>query len=451
MNHRSKLVAAACLVSAAACHRGTDTEAKRLVAFTAPAGAANRERAELGRRLFFDHRLSGDRSMSCATCHDPAKGFADGLAKARGKGGRSLERNTPSVVNVDARAPYFWDGRTPTAEEQASQPLTNPREMDRDLGELCGELGGIPEYVARFQRSFGSPDITGDRVGAAIAEFERTLVSADAPLDRYLLGETTALSRAAIRGLELFRGRARCIRCHDGPHLTDGSFHNIGIGDLDVGRFGILQLPSMQGAFKTPSLRDVALTAPYFHDGSAATLKDVVAHYVRGGASKVNLDADIVPLSLSAADQDALVAFMQSLTGGRSPPVDAPRVPRIPTQPLFRTLRDLMKSTNGMLHELDDMIVGIDEGNWSAVRESVATLIEGAEELEALQMKHIQPARQGKLKTLVGDLIIGFEELDAAARRRDRAAAATVYEQVRDRCDSCHEEFRIELRKARSG
>lgn len=415
---------------------------KTLTAFADPAPVLNPDQVELGRLLFFDQRLSGDRTMSCATCHDSARGFTDGFRTARGKGGKILSRNTPSVINVDARAPFFWDGRAATAEEQALGPVGNPDEMGKDVGELVTDLNGVPEYVARFKRAFGDSTITGDGIGKAIAAFERTLVSAAAPLDRYLEGDKTALSREALQGMDLFGGKAACIKCHDGPHLTDASFHNIGVAGPDTGRYKVLPLPVMNGAFKTPSLRDVELTAPYFHDGSVATLRDVVAHYNRGGDARDNLDPDIKPLSLSDAEQDALVAFMKALTGTTLPRVESPRIPRVVQRPTFHSTRQLMQSTDGMLHQLDTMVANVEGGQWNEVRSAVAILVSNSEELAALRFKLTKAERVGELKELLGDLIIDLGDLDSQAVRHDRAKASMAYDRVRGRCDSCHEAFR---------
>jgi cytochrome c peroxidase len=414
---------------------------KTLAAFRPPAIEQSPDKVDLGRLLFFDQRLSGDHTMSCATCHDPAKGFADGLKTAKGKNGKTLARNSPSVINIDARAPFFWDGRAATAEEQALGPVGNPDEMGKDVGELVSELAEAPEYVARFKRAYSDGKITGERIGAAIAAFERTLVSANAPIDRFLAGDKTAMSEQAAFGMQLFIGKAECVKCHEGPHLTDAGFHNIGVAGQDIGRYKILPLPILKGAFKTPSLRDVELTPPYFHDGSAVTLRDVVAHYNRGGDTKDNLDPDIRPLSLSDREQDALVAFMKALTG-KAPQVEAPRIPHVVASPRFRSTKELMRSAEGMLHQLDNLMVGVEVGRWTEVRKAIAILIADAEELAALRLKVTPARRHDEFKGLLGDLIIDFEQLDLEAVRRDRAKFSAVYEQVRARCDSCHEAFR---------
>jgi cytochrome c peroxidase len=435
------------LVAGAGCKRPAEASAnalpapKTLNSFKPAPLEQNLEQVALGRLLFFDQRLSGDGTMSCATCHDPAKGFTDGLKTARGNGGKALARNSPSVINIDARAPFFWDGRAATAEEQALGPIGSPDEMAKDVGELVSELGEVPEYVARFKRAFGDPKISSDRIGAAIASFERTLVSADAPIDRFLGGDTTALSPEATWGMRLFVGKAECVKCHDGPHMTDAGFHNIGVVGQDVGRYKILPFPILKGAFKTPSLRDVELTAPYFHDGSALTLKDVVAHYNRGGDTKDNLDHDIKPLNLTDAEQDALVAFMKALTGNVSR-TEVPRIPRLVAKSRFGSTRELMKSTDGMLQQLDHMIASVEVGRWTEVRTALATLIRNSEELAALRLKATPVERHEQLEELLGELIIDFEELDSQAARQDRAQVAAIYEQVRGRCESCHDAFR---------
>jgi len=419
-----------------------------LAAFATPTVKDSIDLTALGRLLFFDKRLSGDEKMSCATCHQPDKGYCDAVPKGTGNQGKTLARNTPSVVNVDARMPLFWDGRAATPEEQALMPVANPDEMNMDPDKLVAILSVIPEYVARIKRAFGDSEITPKRVGAAIASFERTLVSSDSPFDRAMGGDATAMSDAARRGMKLFVGKGRCTKCHDGPHFTDASFHNIGITGGDVGRYKIVPVAVLKGAFKTPGLRDVELTAPYFHDGSAKTLDDVMAHYNRGGDTKDNLDGDITPLSLNDAEQKDLVAFMKALTG-KTAIVTEPRVPVVIAKPRASSTRDLMKRADGMLQQLDKTIASVDAGQWDAVRKSVARLIENSEELATLRTRATKPAHQTKMKELLGDLILAFEDLDASAARRDRAATSAIYDDVRSRCEACHDAFRWTNKKHR--
>lgn len=423
---------------------GADADAPQhhLAAFAPPVvPAANQALVDLGSRLFFDPRLSGDGTMSCSTCHDPQKGFSDGLPRAKGRGGKTLTRNSPSVVNVDARTPMFWDGRAATPEEQALMPVTNPDEMGQDVDKLIADLDKVPEYVARFLRAFGDSAITEARIGKALAAFERTLVSAGAPFDRYLGGDKSALSKEAEKGLQLFEGKGACVTCHDGPHLTDAGFHNIGIAGDDVGRFKVVPIAILKGAFKTPGLRDVELTAPYFHDGSAATLRDVVVHYNRGGVVHDNLDASMKPLSLTDPEMDALVAFLRALTGNVATPVP-PRIPVSVAHPRSHSTRELMKRDDGMLDQLDKTIANVDAGHWEAVRAAVATLVSDAEELATLRLRTTKPNQHKSLKELLGRLVLDFEQLDDDAAHKDRPHATATYETIRGDCDACHDAFR---------
>ena len=273
-------------------------------------------RVALGRRLFFDTRLSGDGSLSCASCHDPRKRFSDGRTVASGRDPLRSRRNTPALLNLEARGPYFWDGRVSTLQEQALVPIENPDEMAGDLSTLERELAADPEYAARFQEAFGPLGLTRDTLALALAAFERTLISAGSRYDRYLEGDSSALTEEEVRGMRVFAGKAECTTCHGGPLLTDNAFHNVGVAGDDPGRFEAGATP--RATFKTPSLRDVAHTAPYFHDGSAATLEEVIEHYARGGDPMARGTRDIHPLDLSASEKRELVAFLRSLDGAEA-------------------------------------------------------------------------------------------------------------------------------------
>ena len=286
-------------------------------------------KVELGKQLFFDPRLSGDNTMSCATCHLPEKAFADGLAKSPGKGGQLLSRNTLGLANVGLFANFFWDGRAASLEEQALGPIQSPEEMNQSLDELERELNGVDGYRQRFQEVFGAP-VTRDDIAKALAAFQRTLVTQASPLDRYLAGDKRAISSAAKRGLELFQGDAGCIRCHHGPLLSDGKFYRIGASWGDRGRGTITHQAADDYRFRTPSLRNVAETAPYMHDGSLETLYDVVMFYFRGvpKATPEGKPLDIEPqLDSSFSDIDDVVAFLRSLTG-KLPEVTPPELPQ---------------------------------------------------------------------------------------------------------------------------
>ncbi|MBZ5536269.1 MAG: cytochrome-c peroxidase [Acidobacteriia bacterium] len=304
-------------------------------------------KVELGRKLYFDKRLSADNTVACSTCHDAAFAFADEERVAVGIKHQKGARNSPTVLNAVFNEFQFWDGRAPTLEEQAKQPLTNPVEMGMPSHDaVVSKLKGVPEYVKAFKDVFGG-EITIDRAVQAIAAFERTLVAGDSSFDRFVAGDQTALSDSAKRGWNLFQNKGRCISCHafnsTSPFFTDNKFHNIGVamnaksfdalarkaatlsgGSLstlahdeayaELGRFLVSRQPKDIGAFKTPGLRNVALTPPYLHDGSQATLADVVDFYDKGGEPNPNLDGGIVKLNLTAEEKGDLVEFMKALT-----------------------------------------------------------------------------------------------------------------------------------------
>lgn len=281
----------------------------------------------LGAQLYFDPRLSADNTISCATCHDPEMGWANHSATDTGIYGRVGNRNSGTILDSAYMTFQFWDGRAGSLEEQALGPIHNPVEMGETLENVVRKLNAIPGYRTQFQTVFGT-DVTADGIAKAIAAFERTVVTGPSPYDRHLAGDAAALSPAARRGLEVFTGKARCARCHNGHILSDQSFHNLGVGmsrpNQDLGRFAVTQNTIDRGRFKTPMLRNVALTYPYFHDGSANTLADVVEFYDRGIPSSA--DRTVRPLGLTDEEQADLVAFLESLTG-TLPKVVKPALP----------------------------------------------------------------------------------------------------------------------------
>lgn len=286
------------------------------------------EKAALGKQLFFDPRLSGDNTRSCATCHLPEKAFADGRARADGLDGEPLSRNTPSLLNVAFQSKFFWDGRAASLEEQALVPIEDRREMAQDLGALEEELSAVPEYVEQFRAVFDS-GVTRDSIAKALAAFQRTLVTGPSPFDRYLAGDEDAISAEARHGLELFQGDAGCVRCHNGPLLADGEFYRLGVSFADRGRAALTGKEEDRGKFRTPSLRNVAQTAPYMHNGSMRTLDQVIEFYLRGAPTSTSggLPPDIDPLlGLSYSEIRALVAFLESLTG-EPPEITPPELP----------------------------------------------------------------------------------------------------------------------------
>ena len=294
-----------------------------------------RQRIELGRMLFSDKALSRDGTLACISCHDPSRAFTDGRERAVGIDGRVGRRNAPSLLNVGYARSLFWDGRVESLEAQALRPMENPAELGNTHETIVRRLERGRRYRRLFARAFGSPDVTIERVAQAIASFERTLLSGNSAFDRHRLGDAAALGIDARRGLALFEGRARCAFCHEGRLLTDRRFHNTGVSwrtaaeesrrAVDPGRYAVTGRAGDRGAFRTPSLRDVALTAPYMHDGSFGTLTEVVDFYDRGGYENPYLDDSIRPLSLSAREKADLVAFLEALTGFEQDDHDMPR------------------------------------------------------------------------------------------------------------------------------
>jgi cytochrome c peroxidase len=312
-------------------------------------------RVALGQKLFFDPRLSGDGTVACATCHDPARAFTDGRPVSIGIHGRAGQRNAPTVLNALYNKSQFWDGRAATLELQAALPIINPFEMgSNSVAEAVARIAGDKDYQTQFRAAFDR-DVNADDMVHAIADYERTLFSFDAPFDRFVAGDAGAISDSARRGWELFNTKARCNRCHaltddqrDATLFMDNDFHNIGIGILRhrvgplaqqaerevaqghltgidtaaitselsvLGRYLITRMDKDVASFKTPSLRNVPITGPYFHDGSQDTLWDVMDHYNKGnGLNDPWLDEKIEPLALTEPEIDDVVAFLASLT-----------------------------------------------------------------------------------------------------------------------------------------
>lgn len=286
----------------------------------------------LGKQLYFDKRLSDDNTVSCATCHDPAKGWSNGDQFATGIRGQKGGRNGPTVINTAFGTFQFWDGRAGSLEEQALGPIQNPIEMGvKSLDELVVKLNKIEGYRKQFKEVFGT-DVTAENIGRAIAAFERTVLSGNSPYDRSVAGDKSALSDSAKRGLDLFVGKAHCSACHAGPNFTDNAFHNIGVGmhleKPDFGREVISRMLGDRGSFKTPTLRDIHRTGPYMHDGSMKTLEEVVEHYNKGGHPNPQLDEEIFPLGLTPEEKKDLVTFMvEGLASDPYPHVDEPKLP----------------------------------------------------------------------------------------------------------------------------
>lgn len=275
-------------------------------------------KADLGRILYFDKRLSADGTVSCATCHDPKFGFTDGAPVSSGIKGQKGGRSAPTVLNRAWSLAQFWDGRAASLEAQAIGPMANPIEMGNTHAAIVQQLVVIPGYKPLFRAAFGSGNIDIDLVAKAIATFERTLVSGDSPYDRWKAGHPNAMPAAALRGYHVFQ-RAQCDACHEGHNFTSNMYSNIGVGadkpTPDAGRAGISKNEADWGAFKTPTLREVEHTGPYMHDGSLKTLEDVVEYYDKGGTPNKNLDSHIKPQHLRPEEKADLVAFLKALSG----------------------------------------------------------------------------------------------------------------------------------------
>jgi cytochrome c peroxidase len=280
----------------------------------------SQSKEELGKMLYFDPRLSGSNWISCATCHNPGLGWSDGLPRTIGNGQKELGRHSPTVINSGYFALQMWDGRKKSLEDQATGPIGASGEMNQNYDALIKELQDIPGYVSFFDKVFGKNSITIENVAKAIATFERSVVSKNSPYDKYWAGHKGAMSSSSVNGMNLFFGKAKCSICHNGPVFTDSNFHNIGVkpaGPLkvDLGRYNQSKDDFDKRAFKTPGLRDITKSAPYMHNGTEATLKDVIEFYDRGGDLKENVSPFITPLGLTLQEKKDLAEFLKSLDG----------------------------------------------------------------------------------------------------------------------------------------
>jgi cytochrome c peroxidase len=276
-------------------------------------------KVELGFRLWFEPKLSANNRMTCATCHHHRKGFSNNEPTALGVNGQRGKRNTPTIYGVAHQAHQFWDGRAKTLEEQALGPITDPVEMASRMEDVVAKLSAMPYYRQKFQEVFGQGP-TSDGIGKALASFQRALTVGPSPYDRFLAGETTALTDAQQRGMRLFNARkTSCSICHNGKILSNGLFANTGVAalsaDPDPGRFAVTGREGDRGAFKIPTLLNVAQTAPYMHDGSLPTLEAVVDFYDGGGGPSAKRHPAVRPLGLTAQEKADLVAFLHALTG----------------------------------------------------------------------------------------------------------------------------------------
>jgi cytochrome c peroxidase len=285
------------------------------------------EKSALGKKLYFDTRLSAGHVLSCATCHSPGFGWGDGLPKGVGHGMKQLGRRSPTIVNAAWGQIFMWDGRAASLEEQALGPIQADAEMNLPLDQLMQRLTAVAEYRPLFDAAFPGEGMGPPTVAKAIATYERSVVSNKAPFDAWLDGDDKAISEEAKRGFAIFNAKAGCASCHVGWNFTDDSFHDIGLASDDIGRGKFMpQVVKMQYAFKTPGLREITRRGPYMHDGSLATLEAVVEHYDQGGINRPSRSDLIKPLGLSAQEKTDLVAFLKTLASN----VDPTTVPVLP-------------------------------------------------------------------------------------------------------------------------
>ena len=285
-------------------------------------------KATLGKKLYFDTRLSAANVQSCASCHSPSYGWGDGQPKGVGHLMKQLGRRSPTIINAAYGQIFMWDGRAATLEEQALGPIQSGAEMSMPLDQLMKRLNSIPEYGPLFEAAFPGKGISAEGVGMAIATYERTIVSGVAPFDAWIEGNEKAISEESKRGFTIFNTKAECSACHSGWNFTDDSFHDIGLSSEDIGRGKFLKgVIKAQHAFRTPGLREISQRGPYMHDGSIASLADVVEHYDRGGVSRESRADSVKPLGLSKQEKSDLVAFLNTLTS-RVDPTTMPSLPR---------------------------------------------------------------------------------------------------------------------------
>jgi cytochrome c peroxidase len=325
-------------------HAGVSTEIGPLPPLPIPEdNPMTSEKVELGKRLFFDPRLSGDGSLACASCHLPDQGWTTKTPLSPSYPTTMERRNSQTLINIGYNKALVWDGRAGALEKQALGPIQNPLHMNQNLDLLIEKLRSISSYEERFQQVFGT-SATPEALGKALAAFERTLVTRLAPFDRYMTGEWQAMSESALRGMELFKGKARCILCHNGPNFTDSQFHKLGVPAApllsdplvqaairfdakrmnvpeyqsvreDLGRYLVTKEEKDKGAFKTPTLRNVIQRGPYMHNAVFHSLEDIIDFYDAGGGAIAGKSPLIQPLGLTVQEKRDLLAFLQALTG----------------------------------------------------------------------------------------------------------------------------------------
>src|SRR5882762_1562128 len=286
------------------------------------------EKAALGKKLYFDTRISVTSAQSCASCHSPGFGWGDGLAVGVGHGMAKLGRHSPTIVNAAWGGIFMWDGRLANLEEQALGPIQSPGEMNMPIEQLMERLATIAEYKPLFAAAFPGTGLSPKTLAAAIATYERTVVSEQAPFDVWIEGNEQAISDEAKRGFVIFNTKAQCSTCHEGWNFTNDGFQDIGLASADVGRGQFLPgVIKMKHAFKTPGLREIARRSPFMHDGSIATLEQVVEHYDQGGVDRPSRSDLVKPLGLTPQEKSELVAFLKTLTSHLDP-TTVPVLPR---------------------------------------------------------------------------------------------------------------------------
>jgi cytochrome c peroxidase len=331
------LVAAAAIVAGGAGAAAADAALMKLKArYKRPASIPfpkangySDAKSRLGHTLFFDPRLSGPGTVSCATCHNPALGWKDGLPRGVGHDAKQLGRATPTILNLAWADLLMWDGRKEGLEDQATGPIEANVEMNQPMPALVEKLSAIPGYRRMFREAFGRDEISKATIAQAIATFERTLVSNKAPFDRWIDGDESAIGEDAKRGFKIFNEKGNCAACHSGWRFTDDGFHDVGLKSEDVGRAAQMpNEPTLKYAFKTPTLRNINLRAPYMHDGSVRTLRDVVIHYDTGFVQRPSVSPEMRRLGLTEQEVKDLVAFLHTLTSQD----DMIAVPVLPTK-----------------------------------------------------------------------------------------------------------------------
>jgi cytochrome c peroxidase len=286
------------------------------------------QKLALGKKLYFDTRISVSSAQSCASCHSPAFGWADGLPVGVGFGMARLGRHSPTIINAAWGAIFMWDGRLADLEEQALGPIQSPGEMNMPIDQLMDRLNSIPEYKPLFAAAFPGEAMSPKTLAKAIATYERTVVSQRAPFDDWIDGNEKAISEEAQRGFVLFNTKAKCSSCHEGWNFTNDGFQDVGLPSDDIGRGKYVPgVAKMEHAFKTPGLREISRRSPYMHDGSLATLEQVVDHYDRGGVDRPSRSDLMKPLGLTAQEKADLVAFLNTLTSELNPTA-VPVLPR---------------------------------------------------------------------------------------------------------------------------